>query len=81
MKSRNLLIFSSLCTYLCFLGLILTFKTPICIDSTVVERLDMVTASQVISEKLNWVTESAYKCEARVAVPYSQKLIKTEELV
>lgn len=71
------MIFSSLCTYLCFLGLILALKQPICIDSSVVERLDTVTAGV----KSTTQTETAYRCSAHIQVPYSEKLIKTEELV
>ncbi len=70
------MIFSSLCTYLCFLGLILTLKKPVCIDSSVVERLDTVSVVGVLQ-----TTETAYRCSANVVVPYSQNLIQTEESV
>ena len=70
------MIFSSLCTYLCFLGLILTLKKPVCIDSTVVERLDTVSFVGVLQ-----TTDTAYRCSANVMVPYSQNLIQTEDIV
>ncbi len=71
-----MMIFSSLCTYLCFLGLILTLKKPVCIDSLVVERLDTVSTVGVLN-----TTETAYSCSANVMVPYSKNVIQTEEIV
>ncbi len=49
----------------------MTLKQPVCIDSSVVERLDTVSVS----------TDTAYGCSANVIVPYSQKLIDTKHLV
>lgn len=64
-QNKRLLLFSSVCTYLCFLGLILALKKPLCIDSIVVQKIDRVTVSQ---------TESAYSCNLNRQVNYSSEL-------
>jgi hypothetical protein len=50
---------------LCFLGLILAFKKPLCIDSMTVQRIDRVSAGK---------TESAYACNMSRSVKYSAEL-------
>lgn len=60
-----MLLFSSVCTYLCFLGLIYTFKKPLCIDSMVVQKIDRVTTTQ---------TELAYSCHMARPVNYTIEL-------
>jgi hypothetical protein len=81
-KNKFVLPFSITCTYLCILGLILTLKNPVCIDSSVVERLDSVSASEIQAAKAaTLITETAYSCDAHKATTYSEKLIATEGLV
>jgi hypothetical protein len=75
-KKKFIFIFSSLCTYLCFLGLIFTLKKPVCIDSIVVKKLDIVWATGT-----NRTIDTAFNCLLNVIVPYSEKLIDTEGLV
>lgn len=64
-QNKRLLLFSSVCTYLCFLGLILALKKPLCIDSMVVHKIDRVSVAQ---------TESAYSCNLNRVVNYSSEL-------
>lgn len=69
MKNKWVLLFSSVCTYLCFLGLVLNLKKPLCIDSTVVQKIDRVT-----TEGKTTKTETAFSCQAGKAVEYSTEL-------
>lgn len=66
------------CIYLCFIGLILYTKKPICIDSKVVQKIDIVTDSEATSQ-------TAFSCESNMRAKYSIELINTvahvEELV
>ena len=69
MKNKRRLIFSSICTYICFLGFIYTFKKPLCIDSTIVQRIDRV------SLEGNFIkSESAFACSLDREVEYSSEL-------
>ncbi len=62
MKKVTFLLFASLCTYMCFLGLILSLKKPLCIDSSIVQRIDMVKSS---------VATTAYACAFHKDAVYS----------
>ena len=63
------------------MGLILALKNPICIDSSIVEKLDSVSAAEVMSAKPALTIESAYSCYEHKATSYSEKLISTESIV
>ncbi len=67
-----MLLFSSVCTYLCFLGLIYALKKPLCIDSTVVQKIDRVTTEGNITK-----TASAFSCSSNRLVEYSPELENT----
>ncbi|MBC7458115.1 MAG: hypothetical protein H7235_07545 [Bdellovibrionaceae bacterium] len=69
MKNKRILLFSSACTYLCFLGLVLTLKKPLCIDSTVVQKIVRVTAEGKTTK-----TETAFSCNLSRPVDYSSEL-------
>lgn len=69
MKNKRILLFSSVCTYLCFLGLVLTLKKPLCIDSTIVQKLDRVSTEGKVTKM-----ETAYSCNLGRPVDYSTEL-------
>ncbi len=69
MKNKRILLFSSACTYLCFLGLVLLLKKPLCIDSTVVQKLDRVSVDGKVTK-----TETAFSCHLARQVEYSTEL-------
>lgn len=58
-----------MCTYLCFVGLVLILKKPLCIDSTVVQKLDRITAEGGVTK-----TETAFSCHLSRDVNYSSEL-------
>lgn len=64
-----MLLFSSACTYLCFLGLVYSLKKPLCIDSTVVQKLDRVSTEGKVTK-----TETAFGCNLSRPVEYSTEL-------
>jgi len=80
-KKSRLLVFSSICTYLCFLGLILSAKNPICIDSKVVERLDIVLATGANSENQQSKYQSIYSCQDKVQMSYNQEALELAQAI
>ena len=66
MKNPRIIFFLSVCTYLCFLGLIYALKKPLCIDSPIVQKID-----RVILDGNATRTETAYSCQLSRAVDYS----------
>lgn len=69
MRNKYFLLFASFCSYLCFLGFLLLLKKPFCIDSTVVHKIDRVSAVGAGS-----TTETLYACSLNRVVEYSTEL-------
>lgn len=61
------------------MGLILSLKSPICIDSTVVERLDTVISPVAGVENQPSKYQSIYSCQDNIQVPYDQEMLELSQ--